>query len=483
MLIGQSLKYLLVIGVPGIINFTAMMIFTRLLTAAEYGRYALVIAGVGIAHVVIFQWLQMIIARFLPEEHLKESEVLKAVFSIFIALSVLFGLIGILLVFFFPGPEWKYLLALAVPLVLANSWLQINMTVASAQVTPARYGALLGVRSVVALVIGYGFAVIGYATKAPILGLLVGTVLACIFFTKSTWRGILIKRPPPQLLKEYIAYGLPLVITFFLGWVLSTSDRILISWFIDEAATGIYAASYDMAQQSLGVLLGIVNTAAYPLVMRKMSNQGVHAAKIQLKKNGVLVITIALSGALVIIALSSHMAHVFLGVAFQAEAAIILPWIAASSAITAIKAFHFDLAFQLSKKSKWQIYTSAAAVITNMILCLLLIPRYGMLGAAWATLAACIVATGVSAYIGNKVFPMPNLAPILSQAIPVAVLTYFGAWLIAQSQLNPFGIVIIGLISGVILGLMGAILLYPLRIQKDRRYASKFRKTFKYFFN
>ncbi len=436
------------------------MLFTRLLTAAEYGRYALIVAGVGLVHVVMFQWLQMIIARFLPQEDAEQSEILGTVLSIFIALSTALGAIGILIVYFWSDPKWQYMLALAVPLTLAHSWLQINMTLASAQVAPTRYGGLLGVRSVLTLLVGYGLAFVGWVATAPIIGLLVGTILACVFFGRSPWQGVRVNWPPAQLMREYMAYGLPLTITFSLGWITSTSDRVLISWLIDDAATGIYAAGYDIAQLSLGVLLGIVNTAAYPLVIRKMTEQGAIAATIQLNKNGALVMTIALSGAAGLIALSQHITLIFLGSAFQNETAIIMPWIAAASAITAIKAFHFDLAFQLAKESKWQAYTSAIAALANVLLCMLLIPFFGILGAAWATLAACLLATIFSVVIGNRVFPMPNLTPLLVKAILIAALTYLGAWLITQSRLSSLSIVILGIITGAAFALAGAAILH-----------------------
>ena len=54
MLLRHSALYLLARGVPGLVNFFAIAIYTRMLSPEEYGRYALVVAGVGLFNVNFF---------------------------------------------------------------------------------------------------------------------------------------------------------------------------------------------------------------------------------------------------------------------------------------------------------------------------------------------------------------------------------------------------------------------------------------------
>ena len=62
----HSVFYLLARGLPGLVNLAAIAVYTRLLAADEYGRYALVIAGVGFANKLMFEWLRLACVRFLP---------------------------------------------------------------------------------------------------------------------------------------------------------------------------------------------------------------------------------------------------------------------------------------------------------------------------------------------------------------------------------------------------------------------------------
>src|SRR5947209_6168500 len=58
--------YLLARGLPGLIAFLTIPLFTRLLEPEEYGRYALVLATVMLLNALLFQWLRLSMVRFLP---------------------------------------------------------------------------------------------------------------------------------------------------------------------------------------------------------------------------------------------------------------------------------------------------------------------------------------------------------------------------------------------------------------------------------
>src|SRR5947208_2215549 len=60
--------YLVARGVPGIIAFLAIPLFTRLLAPADYGRYALIIATASLLNALLFQWLRLALVRYLAAE-------------------------------------------------------------------------------------------------------------------------------------------------------------------------------------------------------------------------------------------------------------------------------------------------------------------------------------------------------------------------------------------------------------------------------
>lgn len=459
MLLRHALYYLAARGLPGLINFAALLLYTRLLAPDEFGRYSLVVASVSLIHVFLFQWLQLVLGRFLPAHRDEPQVVQQSILALFLFIAGSVSVAGLGAALLWSDPVWRALLALAVPLTVAEAWLQLNLKLASTNLRPGRYGFLLGGKSLLAIMVGGWLAWLGLGAQAPLVGMLAGASAAWLLFGLRLWRGMRPCWPAPERLKEYAAYGLPFVATFALGWIIASSDRMLIAWLLDEAATGIYAVGYDLSQHSLGLLLAVVNTAAYPLAVRKLEHEGVEAARAQLAQNGELIITVALTGAAGLAALAPALLDILVGEAFRAGAMKIVPWIAAGAAIAGVKAFHFDLAFQLARKSYLQVYISAVAAIANIALNLLLIPGHGIVGAAWATIIAYGTAGALSWLLGRRVFALPPLAPMLLRGAVVAVVTGLAAWLMANLFSNPPAAIAGGFFAGIAASVLVVLLL------------------------
>lgn len=454
MLFHHSFLYLIARGVPGVISFAALVLYTRLLSAEEFGRYALVISGVGLVQVLVFQWLHLVLARFLPGNDGEADGVLATILSIFLSLSSVLILVCFGLVLMWPDSVMRPLIALIIPLSIASGWMEICLKLASVRLQPGLYGRMLTGKNVTSLILACVLIGVGLAAAAPLIGLFIGTTLAWFFLGRKVWKGIKPIWPTASVLREYAAYGLPLAITFALGWVVSSSDRIIISYLIDDAATGAYAAGYDLTQQSLGLLLVIVNTAAYPLVMRALTQEGDAAAKKQLCINGELIIAIAMISSAVMIGLAPSIIEIVIGVELRQEAGKVVPWIAAGAAVAGIKAFHLDVAFQLAKDSKWQAYTAAIAAVVNVVLNFMLIPVMGLTGAAVATLASLSLACLLSWWVGRRVFPVPPMSPSIFRAGIVAGFAYIGT---LAADLSP-GNHLLSLAFGFLMSTLAAVL-------------------------
>lgn len=459
MLIRHSFFYLLARGVPGTVNFAALALYTHLLGTDDFGRYSLVLAGVGLVHVIVFQWLLLVVGRFLPA-HLDEPKaVLQPVLALFLLLAGGGASIGLVVAVFCLPPPWSLLVTLAVVLTIAQAWHELNLSVATAQLAPGRYGALSGIKAVFALLLAAYLAWLGWGGYAPIVGLATGSLAAWFLFGRGIWFGIQPQWPSSPTLKDYRSYGLPLALTFALVWITSSSDRLVIAWLLDEAATGIYTVGYDLAQQSLGLLLTIVNTAALPLAIRKLERDGPQAASEQMQQNGQLTFAIAFSGAAGLIAVGPALMEVFVGSAFREGALSVFSWVAIVAAVVGIKSFHFDIAFHLTKQSKWLLITSGLAAIANLLLNIVLIPRFGIVGAAWAGLAAYSVATVSSAVLGRRVFPMPAVMPLLWYGVMPAAMAYLGGWLVMQTGIATLPKLILAVLAGSCLTMVAALAL------------------------
>ncbi|HEX7044409.1 MAG TPA: oligosaccharide flippase family protein [Burkholderiales bacterium] len=456
MLLRNALAYLFAQGIPAAVSFAALAIYSRLLVPEEYGRYALAIAGLSLAGVVVFQWQRVVVARWLPARA-GDRAFLGEVLCVFARLALGASLAGVLIVWFWPDPASRGVAALAVPLLIALSWLELNLVIASAQAAPGRYGRLQGARAVVSLPVGAGLASIGVGAAAPMCGLLLGALCAALLFGRGPWAGVRLESPDRKELGRQLEYGLPLVATFALGWVISGSDRLLIGWLLGPPAAGQYAVGSDLAQYSLGLLLGAVNTAAYPLAVRAFESGGRAAAAAQLRRNSELVFALALSAAAGLAALTPEIVDAVVGSGFR-EAAQVMPWIAFAAAAGAIKAFHFDAAFHLSRNSRGLVASSGLATLLNLALNIALIPLFGIVGAAFASLSAMTLGAIASAWLGRRLFPMPPFLPAFARGLVMAAGAAAGARF-GGASIEGWPGLLGGLAGGTACAVAGALLL------------------------
>lgn len=421
MLIRHSLYYSIARGLPGLVSFAALAVYTRLLSTEEFGRYALVLAGVGLANVVLFQWLRLVLTRFLHAHKDHPKRLLSGVLALFLTLGASVAVIALFSVWWWVDPEWQGLAALAVILLHTQAWFELTLALAAAQLRPGWYGRMLITKVTLALAVGSLLAWVGLGTAAPIIGLIVAQVVTFAVLGATAWRGVSPVWPEMPLLRSQLQYGLPLTATFALAWIITGSDRLLIGWFLDEHAVGVYAAGYDLASQSVTLLLSIINTAAFPLAVKALETQGIQACSAQLERNGGLIIAAAVAGAVALIAIGPQIVALVIGEAFREEAARLLPVIAVAAAIAGIKAFHLDIAFHLGKNTKVLAAIDGAAAALNVALNFLLIPVYGIIGAAYATIGAYTAGLLASAIASRRAFAMPPLIPITIKATVLAM--------------------------------------------------------------
>jgi O-antigen/teichoic acid export membrane protein len=406
MLVRHSLLYFLVRVGSGIINFLAILVYTRLISPTDYGQYALVVAGVGLFNTVCFQWLRLSLLRFFPQYLETPQKLLSTTFSGFLGLCFVTGVVGAILAFTGSDPLWRNLILSGIALLWAEAWLELNLELQRVKLRPFRYGLMLGIKSAIALAVGAVLAMYGLGPYGPLFGLIVGCILATLLVGRGEWHRITLAIDK-DLLKELLKYGLPLTATFALSFIVSYSDRFIIAWLLGESAAGQYAAVYDLAQQPLILLMATINLASYPLAIRALGKDGKEEADKILVRNAVLLMGIGLPASLGMIVLAPNMSETLLGVKFRTGAAPVLAWVAGSICLSGLRAYHFDLAFQLSRHTVGQVWVAGSAAVLNLILNFWWIPIWGIVGAAYATFAAYFLALVLSVILGRRIFCVP----------------------------------------------------------------------------
>lgn len=427
MLMRYTLIYGVGRGIPGLVNFMTIAIYTRMLQPDDYGYYALMIASVGLWNTVLFEWLRLGLLRFYPGHSELPHALLATLACGFAAIAVLAATGTAIAVLLVPDGEFVYMLILGLALLCAQAWFELNLELVRSQLSPVRYAQITAWRAVVALACGVVLIHAGLGAGGALLGMLVALVVSVIPFARESWRGIRPSMADRRLLRELLVFGLPLTASLALNFIISSSDRFLLTWLVDAEATGIYAAGYDTVWHSMTLLMMTVNLAGYPIAVRALERDGVMAAREQVRQNFTLLAAIAAPTAVGIAVGADAIGSVVLGAAYRETAVGLLPWVALGALIARFRSYYVDLAFHLGRKTGGQVWVMTIAAMVNVLLNLWWIPKFGVYGAIYATIVAYAVAFLAGLHVGRRAFPLPAppleaIKPVVAAAVMAAAL-------------------------------------------------------------
>ena len=398
--------YLIARGLPGLIAFAAIPVFSRLLDPAGYGKYALVLATVGLLNALLFQWLRLALMRYLPACGGDPRALKSTLLTIELMVIASTATVGIL-VYALPAlATWRSVVLPCIVLLAIQSLFELFLEHSRAQIEPWRYMALLLSRSLISTALGAALIVLGLGWWGPVIALGIGMFLPGVWAYCRDWRDARI-HIDREALRKVCGYGIPLSITVALAVVISTSDRFLIAGLIGDEAAGLYSVAVDFTTQTITLLMMVVYLAIFPLAVRAWENEGRDAARAQMRHNATLLLGVGVPAVVGLAMLSSGLSSVFLGKNFRAAASQIIPLVAIGSFLAGLKAYHFDAAFQFVHRTIHQVWIVLAAAVVNVLLNVVAIPRFGINGAAGASVCAYVVSIVLTVLVGRRHFALP----------------------------------------------------------------------------
>ena len=419
MLVRHTILYLFARGLPGLFAFLAIAIYSRLLEPHEYGRYSLVVAAVTLLNALLFQWVRLALVRYASSAELS-ARLRPTLLALATSIAAAVVIVGLPLAAL-PVP-WQPLVVPTLILLVLTAFFELFLESARADMRPASYGLLLFAKSALAVAVGAALALLGFGWWAPVIGLGVGLLVpAAVAYARDGASA----RPAfdAHTVRRVCAYGIPLSFTVALVVVMGTTDRFIISALRGEDDAGLYAVGVDLAQFSITMLMMVVNLAAYPLAFRAFEKDGPDAARTQLAQNFSLLIAVGLPAAAGMALLAGNVAHIFVGEAYRNTTAHLVPIVAVATFIAGLKSFYFDVAFQFREKTVSQVWVALAAAVANVALNAVLIPRFGLMGAAIASVSGWTFATMTAAIVGHRYFALPiPTRPLLRVAAATAAM-------------------------------------------------------------
>ena len=419
--------YLLARGLPGVIAFLAIPLFSRLLEPAEYGRYALAVATVSLVNALLFQWLRLSLVRYLPAYRFNEGRLKSTLLTVTAGLLGLLGLAAAVAWALPVAREWQILVLVCWGLLAAQATFEQCCEYTRAKLQPRRYMGLQLTRAAVAIGLGVAAVKLGAGWWGPVIGTVVGMGLATAWAYRRDWTDARL-RIDAQALRQARRYGVPLSLTIGLAMIIADSDRFLIAWFRGADAAGLYAVAMDFTTQTLTLLMMAVYMAVFPMAVRAWEARDLDAAREQMRVNLAMLLALGVPCVLGIAVLAPNIAACFLGRQFHESAGRLMPIVAVGALLAGLKAYHFDAAFQFADRTMQQVWIVLLAAGLNVGLNLIAIPRWGLVGAGCASAVAYLVTTALTIALGRRhvrlPFPAGDCARVLLAGAAMALALY-----------------------------------------------------------
>lgn len=399
-----------------IVNFLLLSVYVEYLDPSDYGVLAQLGAVEVVAKIVFRCGLDGSFMRFYydyPAEH-DRQRLASTIFFFLLALNSAL-LVASMAAAPFAGPRlfaWDEIdraeRVLALQLVLANTF-AIGFTflpfhLLRMQKRAAEFSALTLARSVstlllrIALVVGLGYGVMGIVVADLAVTVLVLAVLSRSFAP--------LLRPlfSRAMLRESLEFGLPRLPHAFAQQAIAVGDRFILSWFrVPTAAIGVYSmgATFALAQKLFLSAFEYAWAPFYYATAKEPDGKRVFAvvatyafAVLSLMTAGLS----AIAGDLLPLMLHSEFPH-------YAAAVDVIPGIAVGVLLQGVY-LTTSIGLNITKHTAYYPASTATAAAASILLNVALIPRFGILGAAWANAAAYGVQAAVAYRLSQRFYPI-----------------------------------------------------------------------------
>ena len=469
-------------------GFVTFPLLTRTLTVADYGLLSFVSLVLSLLVGIGKIGLQQSIVRFFNEVRMgKRPETTEGYYGTVIpsllAAGLAFSAIWILVTEFTPAHWWSnpnvhFLLLLTTPLILVRIFESAFTNILRAQErsrdlniynVAKRYASLAAVVVTVLYIARTAAGFFSATITAEVISL---SALVTWFLRRQPVR---LQKFSPSLFRAMLAFGLPMVVTEVSWVIFASGDRYVIQILLGAGAVGVYSAAYNICDYVQTSILAALISAMQPIFIRIYEESGAPQAVAFLRT---FVHSYFLIAAPIVAGFSAICEPLLTTLAsdkYRAGAALI-PWIIGGMVFAGVSIIGGSGLYTHKRSSVTMTLILISAVV-NIALNLFLVPRYGILGSAIATLLSYMLLATLMYWTGRRYLavPMPWLAigrSALLAAIMYLVITRIGA-------VN--AIVTIGLRVGAGVLLYGTLVYFFDRLARDwiRRHARILRQRFR----
>jgi O-antigen/teichoic acid export membrane protein len=425
-MIRDFLKDSIVYGLSNLFSrgifFFMIPFYTKLLNPAEYGSLDLITIFASIINLSITLEISQGLARFYTTEVIYDRKVIYAstAFSFTFLSYLIFFILSIILErniskFIIGQKSEGYTFKLTLLYICANGLFYLIQNQFRWELKSIKYALISLLMSIVTVVTSLYFTFnLHMGLNGILIGMLIGNVsgiLLGIYWLRSTFT----IKMEFNALRKMLKFSSPLVISSVAVWICLYIDRIMINHYLTINDVGVYAVGYRISS-IVGVAMIGFQGALTPLIYKNLQNPNTPT---QLAK----IFRLFLFCALIIFFTLSLFAKDILSLLttksyIGAEPVIVF----LIPAILLSNMYIFAPGISIKNKTYYLILVNIGGALLNFVLNIFLIPKYGILGASFATMLGYLLIFVIQMYISEKLYPVPHKWRSLTISIILAIL-------------------------------------------------------------
>jgi O-antigen/teichoic acid export membrane protein len=405
-------KHSAIYGLGGLVSrilaVLLLPLYTRYLSPSDYGKVETLIALSTVIGIVLRMGIHSAFFRFYfdsPDPQARRV-VLRTSFWFTMGMATLGLVVGLALagaissLLFGSADDSELVMAAFVGLWAGMNYEQVTSLFRVEERSVAFVSASL---TNIFLTIGATLLLVVALDKGPIgviVGNFTGTLLvyAVLLAYRREQLGLQFDR---GLLRRMNHFGIPLVPTALFLWVTNFSDRLFLVKLADTEEVGLYSVGVRIA--SALVLLLTAFRLAWPAFAYSIEDDGEARRTYGYVLTYLVLLTTWVATALAL--LSPWIVEWIAAPAFESSSRVVGPLAFSTVAFAAYIVVAIGVGRAKRTQFNWVVTGAAAAV--NIGLNLILIPPYGMMGAAIATIAAYATMFAGMAWWAQRIYPVP----------------------------------------------------------------------------
>ena len=204
----------------------------------------------------------------------------------------------------------------------------------------------------------------------------------------------------PVILRKALGFSIPLVPHALGAWILSISDRLVLERYVSKEDLGRYSIGY-LFSFAVSLFAQSITTPLGPAANRQLKDD---ALKHNVPPLGTYAFLSIAAAGLVATIFAPDVIRVIAPPSYRGAEGVV-PWVVLGAVFQGVY-FIWSTGTWFSMKTRLIPVVTAIGAITNLVVNLALVPRFGILAAAIATAAAYGVMAALHGVLAHKMYPI-----------------------------------------------------------------------------